>query len=62
MRNLKIKTKIKHLDNTTFARLYLRVGVIVQSCEWVVIEARAVIILVCGHIWHSCNQKEVKQH
>lgn len=48
----------KHLDSATSSGLHLWVRVIVQPREWVVIVAGAVIILVCGHIWHSCNQKE----
>lgn len=36
---------------------YLGVSVIVESCDGVVIVARTFIIMVCGHIWHSCSQK-----
>lgn len=46
-----------HSDYRTYTALYLGGRIIVEACEWVVIVARAFIILVCGHVWHGYSQK-----
>lgn len=54
------KVSAQYRDWSTFAvhEIYLGVGVVVKSCDWVIIVARAFIVLVCGHIWDSCGQRK----
>lgn len=39
--------------------VYLWIRVIVETCKWVIIVARAFVIVVSGDIWHSCSMRHM---